>query len=143
MSNDRPKRDSMSIEEATISNMREIARLVEVLERKGLCTKHNRSDIITEFRRKNPRASLPATAFPKPYLLTETENKIIDDILELLNKHGLTSHQSQNLLERLGRIIGGSGWRRERRTRGILDHRESHFVSEEDRTTHSTRFRIP
>lgn len=25
------------------------------------------------------------------------ENKIIDDILELLNKNGLTSHQSQNL----------------------------------------------
>jgi len=38
-------------------------------------------------------------------LLAETENKIIDDILEILNKHGLTSHQSQNLLERLVRII--------------------------------------
>jgi hypothetical protein len=38
-------------------------------------------------------------------LLTETENTIIDDILELLNNHRLTSHQSQNLLERLGRII--------------------------------------
>ena len=37
--------------------------------------------------------------------LTETENKIIDDILELLNKNGLTSHHSMNLLERLGRII--------------------------------------
>jgi len=53
----------------------------------------------------NPGASIPETAFPEPYLLTETENTIIDDILELLNKHGLTSHQSQNLLERLGRII--------------------------------------
>jgi hypothetical protein len=27
------------------------------------------------------------------------------DILELLNKHGLTSRQSMNLLERLARII--------------------------------------
>ena len=36
---------------------------------------------------------------------TQTENTIIDDILPLLNKHGLTSHQSQNLLERLERII--------------------------------------
>ena len=36
---------------------------------------------------------------------TETENTIIDDILELLGKHGLTSHQWQNLLERMGRII--------------------------------------
>jgi hypothetical protein len=44
-------------------------------------------------------------AFPEPYLLTEYENTIIDDNKALLNKHGLTSHQSQDLLERLGRII--------------------------------------
>ena len=30
---------------------------------------------------------------------------IIDDILARLNKPGLTSHKSMNLLERLGRII--------------------------------------
>lgn len=40
-------------------------------------------------RRKNPRASIPETAFPEPYFLTKTENTIIDDILELLNTHGL------------------------------------------------------
>ena len=38
MSDDRPTRDSMSLEEATISNMWEIAAIVDVLERKGLCT---------------------------------------------------------------------------------------------------------
>jgi len=105
MSDDRPKRETMSVEEATVSNMWEIAAIVEVLERKGLCTKQDLYDSITEFRRKNPRASIPETAFPEPYLLTEPENTIIDDMLELLNKHGLTSHQSMNLLERLGRII--------------------------------------
>jgi hypothetical protein len=105
MSEQRPKRDSMSIEEATVSNMWEIAAIVEVLERKGWCTKQDIYDIITEFRRKNPRARIPETAFLEPYLLTETENKIINDILELLHKNGLTSHQSMNLLERLGRII--------------------------------------
>jgi hypothetical protein len=105
MSEQRPKRDSMSIEEATISNMWEIAAIVELLEQKGFCTKQDLHTIIDELRRKNPHARIPETAFPEPYLLTETENKIIDDILELLNKHGLTSHQSQNLLERLGRII--------------------------------------
>jgi len=81
----------MSLEEATVSNMWETA-IVEVLERKGLCTKQDLYDIITEFRRKNPRASIPETAFPEPYLHTETENTIIDDILEMLNKHSLTSH---------------------------------------------------
>ena len=51
MNDSRPKRDSMSLEEATISNMWEITAIVEVLERKGLCTKQNLYDIITEFRR--------------------------------------------------------------------------------------------
>ena len=105
MSHDRPKRESMSLEEATISNMWEIAAIVELLEQKGLCTKKDLHTIIDELRKKNPRARIPETAFPEPYLLTETENKIIDDILALLNKHGLTSHQSMNLPERLGRII--------------------------------------
>jgi hypothetical protein len=95
----------MSLEEATISNMWEIAALVEVLERKGLCTKQDLFDIITELRQKNPRATIPETAFPEPYVLTETENKLIDDILALLNKNGFTSRQSLSLLELLGGII--------------------------------------
>ena len=74
MSADRSIRDSISIEKATVSNMWEIAAIVEVLERKGLCTKQDLYDIITEFRRDNPRARIPETAFPEPYLLTETEN---------------------------------------------------------------------
>jgi hypothetical protein len=48
MSTDRPKREAMSLEEATVSNMWEIAAIVEVLERKGLCTKQDLFDIITE-----------------------------------------------------------------------------------------------
>jgi hypothetical protein len=80
----------------------EIDALVEVLERKGPRTKEDPFDIFTELRRKNPRAKTPETAFPNPYLLTETENMIIDDIFALPNNHGLTSHQSNNLIERLG-----------------------------------------
>jgi hypothetical protein len=65
--------------------MWEMVALVEVFERKDLCTKLNLGDIITEFRKRNPRASIPETAFPEPSLLTETEHRIIDDMLELLN----------------------------------------------------------
>ena len=85
--------------------MQEIALIVKALERKGRCTKQGLYEIVTEFRRKIPRASIPEMAFPELYLLTETENKFIEDILELLHKNGLTSHQSMNLLERLGVII--------------------------------------
>ena len=47
-------------------------------------------------------ARIPVPVFLRPpslsrCLLTETENTIIDGILELLNTHGLTSHQSMNL----------------------------------------------
>jgi len=105
MHDDRLTRGTRSIEVATISNMWAIAALVEVLECKGLCMKQDLYEIITELRKKNPRAKIPETAFPEPYLLAETENKIIDDILTLPNNHGLTAHQSKNLLKRLGGII--------------------------------------
>ena len=57
----------MAIKEATISNMWEIAEIVEVLERKGPCTKQDLDDIIPKFRRKNPRA-----AFLRPPSLSRT-----------------------------------------------------------------------
>jgi hypothetical protein len=51
MSPDRPKRESMSLEEATVSNMWEIAAIVEVLERKGLRQEIPRRVIRTESQR--------------------------------------------------------------------------------------------
>jgi hypothetical protein len=54
MRTDRPTCDSMSLEEATVSNRWEIAAIVEVLERKGLCAKQDLSNIITGFRRLLP-----------------------------------------------------------------------------------------
>ena len=43
---DRPKRESMSLEELAISNMWEIAAIVELLGKKGLCSKQDLYDII-------------------------------------------------------------------------------------------------
>jgi hypothetical protein len=65
----------MSLEETTVSNMWEIAAIVDLLEQKGLCTKQDLYDIISEFRLKNPRARIPETAFHEPYLFTETETQ--------------------------------------------------------------------
>lgn len=102
---DRPKRERMSLEVMAISNMWEIAAIVELLEKKGLCTKQNLYDIIDELREKNPRARLPETVFPSPYLMTQTEEQVINDLLAVLNTHGMDSKQSLELLEHLGRII--------------------------------------
>ena len=54
---------------------------MEVLERKVLCTKNDIYGFITEFPCKDSRASIPQTAFPEPYPLTETGNTIIDGTL--------------------------------------------------------------
>ena len=73
-----------TLEELSISNMWEVAALVEVLEKKGLFTKQDILDAIRELRRKNPQAKTPLEfddhpdpAFPEPYLLTETADAII------------------------------------------------------------------
>ena len=102
---DRPKRETISLEEATISNMWEIAALVELLEQKGLCTKQDLVNTVIELRKKNPRAQIPETVFPSPYLLSQTEEKVIDDLLAVLNQHGMDSKQSLELLEQVGRIV--------------------------------------
>jgi hypothetical protein len=79
MSNDRPKRDTMSIDEATISNLWEIAAIVDVPERKGLCTKQNLYDIVTELRPRKPHASIPETAFPARLSVLALQRKVRHD----------------------------------------------------------------
>jgi hypothetical protein len=73
MSSDRPKRETMSLEEDTISNLWNIAALVEVLEQKGLCIKQDLYDIIAELRKTRPPALIPQTVFPSPYELWQME----------------------------------------------------------------------
>jgi len=73
---------------------------------KGLCTKQDLYDIIGEFRKKSPRGRIPRDRVPVArYLLSQTENKVIDDILAVPNTHGMDSKQSLELLEQVGQII--------------------------------------
>lgn len=95
----------MPLEEATISNMWEIVVIVEVLERKGLRTKQDLYDVITEFRRKNSLASIPETVFPSG--VPAHRNREQD-----YRRHPGTTQYARadfapvvNLLERLGKII--------------------------------------
>ena len=66
MSDNRPTRETVSLEEATLSNMWEIAAIVEVLEQKRLCTKHDLLDADREVHRRLTEGSrqprVPPTA---------------------------------------------------------------------------------
>jgi len=58
----------------------------------------------TSFRPFGPVRALLKRLSPS-HTCSPKLSKIIDDILEMLNKNGLTSYQSLNVLERLGGII--------------------------------------
>ena len=61
-------KETISILELTASHMWSIAALVEVLERKGLLTKQEVRDVITELRQQTPHAaqsSPPLDAVPR------------------------------------------------------------------------------
>lgn len=60
---------------------------------------------VIELRNQNPRARIPETVFPSSYLLSQREEKVIDEVLTVLNQHGMDSQQSLELLEQIGRII--------------------------------------
>ena len=100
-------KEIVPLEELAISSMWEMAALVEVLEKKGVLKKQDILDAILELRRKNPKARIPREfdkqpepAFPEPYLLTETADAIITQILDLMNGQKLTAHQAKALLHR-------------------------------------------
>ena len=56
-------------------------------------------------RTKNPPARLPETMFPSPDVMAQTEETVVNDILEGLNQNRMDSKQSVELLKHIGRII--------------------------------------
>ena len=54
---------------------------------------------------KKPCARLPETMLPLLSVMAQTEEKVVNHILEGLNQNGMDSKQSVELLEHIGRII--------------------------------------
>jgi hypothetical protein len=101
-------KETISIAELTISHMWAIAGLVDVLERKGLLTKQEVREVISDLRRHTPyaqQASPPLEAIPEPYLMRDTEDRVLQGILDLLNVNGLTPQQARSLLGKLHLLI--------------------------------------
>ena len=98
--------DLVTFQDLTLSNMWEVAAVIEVLEKKELLTKKEILDAIRELRQKNPKARISLEiegdpqqqAFPEPYLLTETHEVLITRIMELMNESKLNAHQAKALL---------------------------------------------
>ena len=91
-------KETVTLEELTISGMWEMAGLVEVLQQKGTLKKQEILNAIDELRRKNPLAQFPKEPLPKPSRITEIERELIGDVLALFDAQGLTREQALTLL---------------------------------------------
>jgi len=70
MSDPHPKGETMSVEEATISNMWEVAAIVEALERKDLSAGQDLYNIMNEFRHGSTGVTVEVT---QPFFAPERQ----------------------------------------------------------------------
>src|SRR5947209_76093 len=93
--------------EIGISNMWEIAAIVELLERKGRCNKQELYDIIEELRTRNPAALQGKILVPDFEDTAKIESSLIDRVLKLIKAVGLNPAQAQELLRRVSLLLDG------------------------------------
>ncbi|HET8580764.1 MAG TPA: hypothetical protein VFL31_07175 [Nitrospiraceae bacterium] len=92
-------------EEVAISTMWEITAIVELLERKGLCTKQELYDIIEDLRARNPAALQGKILVPDFEDTARVESNLIDRVLDLIKAVGLKPAQAQELLRRVSVLL--------------------------------------
>jgi len=103
-------KDLVTLEELTISNMWEVAALIEVLEKKGVMKKQDILTEIRELRKMNPTARTPRE-FDEPTEPSKQSSKqvdgnaVVERILELILEAGLSSRQAREVLERAKEAI--------------------------------------
>jgi hypothetical protein len=76
--------------------------LVEVLTAEGVMTKRELLEMLTELRRRNPRAAAPS------HELTMSPHKtdvLVSHILEVFNSTGLTAQQAKDVLAHLQVLV--------------------------------------
>ena len=72
--------------------------LVEVLTAKGIITKRDVLEMLTELRRRNPRAAAPSNELTMSPHKTDV---LVSHILEVFNSTGLTAQQAKDVLAHL------------------------------------------
>ena len=90
-----------------IDNMYELEALGELLEQNGLLTKQEIITLAQNLKRQN--LPVEPTDLP-PQRFTETENAVIEELMEVILKHGLSADHAKTLLSRTIQLLE---WRKE------------------------------
>lgn len=88
MANRLDQKELVTLVELTLSNAWELEALVEVLTAKGIITKREVLDMLTELRRRNPAAAAPYSDLAAD---PHKADILVKHILELFNSTGLTA----------------------------------------------------
>ena len=102
MANKLDKKEVVTLEELTLSNAWELEALIEVLTAKGLITKREVLDMLTELRRRNPAAAVPYSDLAADPHKTDV---LIKHILDIFNSTGLTAQEAKDTLTHLQVLI--------------------------------------
>ena len=86
----------------SIDSMYELAALGELLEQKGLITKQEIISLATELKHQNPPAN-PTDILHQPF--TAQENAVIEQLMEVIGKHGLSANHAKTLLGRTIQLL--------------------------------------
>lgn len=97
-------RETFTTEEGVLANMWALEALVEILERRGVCTKQDVHDMITELRQRHAELN-GKVIVPGPPPNTREEQYLIDHMLKVIEAVGLQPAEAKELLRRVSLII--------------------------------------
>ena len=92
----------MNLCNMSIDSMYELEALGQLLEEKGLLTKHEIVTLATKLKRQNPSAN-PVEPSSKPF--TAQENAVIEQLMEVIVQHDLSADHAKELLGRTIQLL--------------------------------------
>ena len=99
----------LTLVELAIANMYEVEAIGELLEQKGVMTKQDIIELAKDLKRKSPspEALAPSTPniSPDSQRFTATDNAVIEQLMAVVLRHGLSANQATTLLGRTIQLL--------------------------------------
>ncbi len=98
-------KDFLNLCNMSIDSMYELAALGELLEQKGLLTKQEILALAKQLKRKADSSSPTNPAEPSEQRFTVQENAVIEQLMEVIERHGLSADHAKELLGRTIQLL--------------------------------------
>jgi hypothetical protein len=108
MSNPIDPQAFLNLVKISIDSMYELEAIGELLEQRGVMTKEEIIALAKELKRKTPptesRTAATIDTSPQPRF-TDTDNAVIEEIMAVILRHGLSADQAKTLLGRTIQLL--------------------------------------